>query len=195
MPPKAKFTRNDILEAALQIVRENGLEAVTSRELGKKLGCSACPVFTIFQNMQEVYDEVNNAAKSLYKEYVNEGLKEDKAFRGVGSAYIKFAMKEPRLFQLLFMKEKSEPKDIENTLKTIDDNYEVILKSVQEPYALDLGDAQNLYHHLWIYTHGIATMCATKVCTFQQEEIETMLTEIFISLLVKMKGSKKDDSN
>lgn len=43
MPPKAKFTREEIIQAAIQIVREKGPEAVTSRELAKRLGSSACP--------------------------------------------------------------------------------------------------------------------------------------------------------
>ncbi|HKM34220.1 MAG TPA: WHG domain-containing protein [Lachnospiraceae bacterium] len=195
MPPKAKFTRDDIILAAMQIVQEQGPEAVTSRELGKKLGSSACPVFTAFKNMEEVNEEVKKSAKALYKEYVKEGLKQELAFKGVGSAYIKFAIKEPKLFQLLFMKEKVEPTDIEHTLKSIDENYEDILKSVQEPYGLQLEDAKKLYQHLWIYTHGIATLCATKVCIFSGEEIQTMITEVFMSIFEKMKGSKANDTN
>ena len=58
MPPKAKFTKNEIVDAAMQIVREQGLEAVTSRELGKRLGSSACPIFTVFSNMEEVKSEI-----------------------------------------------------------------------------------------------------------------------------------------
>lgn len=195
MPPKAKFTRDDIIMAAMQIVREQGLGAVTSRELGKKLGSSTCPVFTVFKNMEEVNEEVRNSAKALYKEYVKEGLSQDLAFKGVGSAYIRFAINEPKLFQLLFMDEKGEPSNIELTLNSIDENYEDILKSVQEPYELQREDAKKLYQHLWIYTHGIATLCATKVCIFSDAEIQTMITEIFLGIFEKMKGSKLDDKN
>ena len=34
MPPKAKFTKAEIIEAALNIVRADGYEALTSRALG-----------------------------------------------------------------------------------------------------------------------------------------------------------------
>ena len=40
MPPKAKFTRAEIIEAALNIVRTDGYEALTSRALGTYLGSS-----------------------------------------------------------------------------------------------------------------------------------------------------------
>lgn len=195
MPPKVKFTKNEIINAAMQIVRKDGLEAVTSRKLSRKLGSSTCPVFTMFENMEEVNSEVIKAAKELYKEYINEGLKQNPAFRGVGMAYIEFAIKEPKLFQLLFMKEQSEPNDIEHTLMLIDESYTDILKSVKEPYDLEEEEAKKLYWHLFIYTHGIASLCATKVCTFTNIEIQSMMTEVFTGLLEKIKRGKTSDKN
>lgn len=190
MPPKPKFTRNEIIQVAVQIVREQGVEAVTSRELAKKLGSSACPIFTVFSNMGEIHSELINYAKLLYREYVKEGLQQKNAFRGVGSAYVKFALNEPKLFQILFMSEQVEQTDIEHTLMLIDDSYIDILNSVKEPYGLQEEEAKRLYQHLWIYTHGIASLCATKVCIFSNDEIQTMMTDIFTSLLEKIKRSE-----
>lgn len=192
MPPKAKFTREEIIAAALQITREKGIEAVTARELGKQLDSSARPIFTVFQNMEEVIGEVILAAKEIYKQYVCEGLKEESAFKGVGMAYIRFAMQEGKLFQLLFMHEQEEAQGIENILRNIDDNFDRILESVMVPYGLKREDALNLYQNLWIFTHGIATLLATKVCQFTQEKISTMLTDVFIGLIKEIK--KKDEN-
>lgn len=36
---------------ALDIVKKDGVSALTARELGKRLGSSSCPVFTVFKNM------------------------------------------------------------------------------------------------------------------------------------------------
>ena len=187
MPPKAKFSREEIIAAALEITRESGIEAVTARELGKRLNSSSRPIFTVFENMEEVLQEVEKAAKDIYRQYVEEGLKQELAFRGVGMAYIQLAAREPKLFQLLFMCEQQEGNDLEHILTTIDANYEVILKSVQEPYQLNEESAKKLYQHLWIYTHGLATLLATRVCQFTPEEIQRMITEIFKSLLEKIK--------
>ena len=57
MPPKAKFTKAEIIEAALNIVRADGYEALTSRALGTYLGSSARPIFTVFKNMEEVQQD------------------------------------------------------------------------------------------------------------------------------------------
>ena len=62
MPPKPKFTREEVIDAALEIVSEKGMEALTSRDLGARLGSSARPIFTVFQNMEELQREVRIAA-------------------------------------------------------------------------------------------------------------------------------------
>lgn len=190
MPPKAKFTREEIITAAMQIVREQGMSAVTSRELGKRLNSSACPVFTVFSNMDELNAALLAALRSLYQKYIEEGLKQELAFRGVGAAYIKFAKNEPKFFQVLFMTEPEHTADIGHILANIDENYAKILRSVKEPYHLTQEEAERLYQHLWVYTHGIATLCATKVCTFTEDEIMERMTEIFRSLLKEIKAKQ-----
>ncbi len=193
MPPRAKFTREQIVNAALDIISENGTSELTARALGKRLGSSACPIFTVFDGMEEVLTETVKAAKALYNSYVKEGLKATPAFKGVGMQYVNFAVREPKLFQLLFMTEQTQNPTMENVLPVIDDNYPVILKSVEDSYVLTQNDAERLYRHLWIYTHGIAALIATNMCTFTPEETGKMLTEVRISVLSQIKGSISDD--
>ncbi len=191
MPPKAKFTREQITSAALEIVRTENFESLTARALGKKLGSSACPIFTVFGNMEEVQQAVLEAVKAVYKGYVERGLSEKPAFKGVGTQYILFAIKEPKLFQILFMSEQTERPDIDNVLPIIDESYDKILESIIAEYKVEVKDAERLYKHLWIYTHGIASLCATKMCRFTGEEISKMITEVFSSLLKNVKGEEE----
>lgn len=190
MPPKAKFTKDDIIAAALSLVREKGIDALTARALGAKLQSSARPIFTVFQNMDEVQTEVLSAARELYNSYVREGLTQSgntPHFKCVGQQYIRFALTEPKLFRLLFMKEQEEMPDFTHILPIIEMNYEAILSSIETEYGLARPLSQKLYQHLWIYTHGIASLCATKMCCFTGEEISAMLTEVFQSLLRELK--------
>lgn len=188
MPPKAKFTRDSIIQAGLDMVRENGMEALSARALGAKLGSSARPIFTVFQNMEEVQEEVKKSAKSIYAGYVRKGLEQELAFKGVGTQYILFSIQEPKLFQLLFMSEQKQPPEVANVLSMIDDNYKDILLSVQNGYHLSEKKAEQLYRHLWIYTHGIATLCATNMCIFTPEEINRMIVQVFKGMLEEIRG-------
>ena len=193
MPPKAKFTKAEIIGAALNIVRTEGYEALTSRALGTHLGSSARPIFTVFKNMEEVQQAMIEAAKKLYKEYVNKGLTAEHPFKGVGTQYILFSVNEPKLFQLLFMAEQKQIPDLSVVLPLIDESYGDILLSIQKDYKISKLSAKKLYQHLWIYTHGIASLCATKMCRFTDEEISTMITEVCLSILKKIKEEENHD--
>ena len=193
MPPKAKFTKAEIIGAALNIVRTEGYEALTSRALGTHLGSSARPIFTVFKNMEEVQQAMIEAAKKLYKEYVNKGLTAEHPFKGVGTQYILFSVNEPKLFQLLFMAEQKQIPDLSVVLPLIDESYGDILLSIQKDYKISKLSAKKLYQHLWIYTHGIASLCATKMCRFTGEEISTMITEVCTGVLKKIQEEENND--
>ena len=192
MPQKAKFTRDEIIEAALNIVKTDGIEALTSRALGTQLGSSARPIFTVFNNMDEVQQAVIKSAKTMYKEeYVNKGLMEEHPFKGVGMQYIFLSVNEPKLFQLLFMTEQSQMPDLTGVLPLVEESYDEILLSIQADYGINKFLAEKLYHHLWIYTHGIATLCATKMCRFTGTEVSSMITEVCTSILKNINGGEK----
>jgi hypothetical protein len=101
-------------------------------------------------------------------------------------AYIKFAQDEPQLFRLLFM---TKPKESITVPSMVDKFNEVcnISDSIEGPYGMDKDEAARLFQHMWIYTHGIATMCVNGLCTYTQEEISERLTEVFVALMEKEK--------
>ncbi len=190
MPQKAKFSKDEIINAAVSIVENQGIENLTARSLGKKLGTSSRPIFTTFSNMNDVLNGVNEFANNLYQSYVIEGLKEPIAFKGVGKSYIRFACEHPKLFQLLFMKEQDVLPSVNNVLGLIEDSYQAILDSITQSYNVSEKFSKNLYLHMWIYTHGIATLIVNKMCKFSEKEISDMLTDVFKRLI--MNGEKND---
>lgn len=189
MPPKAKFTREEVVQKAFEIVREKGSDALTARSLGDRLGSSPRPIFTVFKSMEEVYDEVVKSAKALYAQYVERGLSAEIPFKGVGTQYILFSINEPKLFILLFMSEHGGT-GVSQILSVIEESYVQILSTVQKSYGLDEQNAKRLYRHLWIYTHGIATLCATGTCAFTGDEISAMLTDVCTSVIKQIKSEK-----
>lgn len=190
MPQKAKFGKEEIIRAAVDIVEREGLERLTARSLGEALGSSARPIFTTFSCMEEVFQGVFAFANNLYQGYVCQGLKEAIAFKGVGTAYISFAMDHPKLFQLLFMSEQQSVPTSSNVLGLIDDSYQSILNSITQSYPVSQSFAKQLYLHMWIYSHGIATLIVNKMCKFSGEEISDMLTAVCLSLI---KAGVKND--
>ena len=88
------------------------------------------------------------------------------------------------------MSEQPQKPVVANVLPIIEDSYDEILLSIKNSFELNESEAENLYRHLWIYTHGIAVLCATNMCTFTPEEMGRMLTEIRVSVLNEIKRGK-----
>ena len=66
MPAKPKFTKAEIIEAAYEIALKGDLSLVTAREVGKALGTSSSPIFTVFENMEQLKAEVWKKAMSEF---------------------------------------------------------------------------------------------------------------------------------
>ncbi len=191
MPPKAKFDKETIVSGALELVRSAGMQALTARALGAKLHSSARPIFTVFDSMEEVQQEVLSRVRKLYASYIHAGLADPQPFKAVGTQYIRFAIEQPRFFRLLFMTERPQIPGISDVLPQIDESYDAILQAIQTEYGLPPVKAQLLYKHLWIYTHGIASLCATDVCRFTPKEIGDMMTDVFRGVLEQIQ--RKED--
>lgn len=78
MPPKCKFTREEIIESALDITRAYGISAVTARAVGTKLNSSSKVIFSLFQNMEELQGEVIKSANALYQSFLKEDMERGK---------------------------------------------------------------------------------------------------------------------
>ena len=105
MPPKPKFTKEEIVAAALELVSEKGMDALTARELGIRLGSSARPIFTVFASMEEVQDAVRDAALTRFESYAQRVLGNLPAYMRLAMQMVLFAREEPRLYLLRFFPE------------------------------------------------------------------------------------------
>lgn len=190
MPPKPKFTKEEIVTAALELVSEKGIEALTARELGVRLGSSARPIFTVFNSMDEVQEEVRAAALKRFESYAEKALHYTPVFKQVGMQMILFAIEEPKLYQLVYMSENAGATDFEGITQQLGDVAQLCVDVIQRDYGLSAEDAKTLFEHVWIYTFGIGTLCATGMCRFSQEEIIQMLGQDFMAMLFYAKSGR-----
>lgn len=192
MPPKSLFTRDEVTNAALDIVREYSMTGLTARSLAAKLGCSVKPIFGIFQNMEEVGQEVMTAAGVLYHQYLEGNMSEGKfpPYKASGMAYIRFAKEEKELFKLLFMRDRSNEK-IEEQREEI----EPLLALIRKNTGLNEEEAYMFHIEMWIYVHGIATMAATSYLDWDTEMISRVLTDAYMGLAYRYHKEEKDGGN
>ncbi len=179
MPPKCKFTREEIIRAALDLTREQGIAGLTARSLAAKLGTSTKPVFGLFQNMEEVHQEVLKGANALYNSYLTADMAKGEypPYKASGMAYIRFAREERELFKLLFMRDR--------TGEIINENrgeIQPILDIIVQNLNISQEEAYRLHLELWIYVHGIATMIATGYLNWDIPFISQALSDAYLGL-------------
>lgn len=178
MPPKNRFTRNEIISCALDIAEEGGLEAVTARAVASRLEASSKAIFSSFESMAKLQNEVVAAA---YQKYLNEQTRlcesgEYPVYKASGMAYIRFARSHPKLFKILFM--EISPPDEPQKL----DELNRFAGMVSHNVGIDVDDARMFHLEMWVYVHGIATMIATGYLNWEVETVSRMLTDAYMGL-------------
>ncbi len=178
MPPKSKITKEDIILAALDIVRESGADALNARALAGKLGCSTQPIFSNYPGMEALKSDVIERANALYLSYLAKDMAENKypPYKASGMAYIRFASEEKELFKLLFMRDRTE----ETAQKSED--FEQIVALLQKSYGFSRDKAELFHLGMWVYVHGIATMVATNYLAWDTELTSRMITTAFLGM-------------
>ena len=194
MPPKPKFTKQEIVDAALELASEKGIEALTSRDLGARLGSSARPIFTAFRSMDELQQEVRAAAMQRFEIYAAEGDGEMPPFKHFGMRMVRFAMEEPRLYRMLFMSESGAVRDFDDIFKDLGT---VVPKSMSILQGADYGLSEQgawfLFRQMWIYTFGVGALCAMGVCRFTEQEISDLLSQAFAANMLLVASGKMDE--
>ena len=190
MPPKAKFTKEQITKAALGVVSEKGAQALTAKELGAALGTSTTPIFTVFKSMEEVQEAVRDAAMKRFERYAEKAVHYTPVFKQVGMQMILFAKEEPMLYQLGFMTNNHNVQSFDDIYERLGDVAYQCLDVIQRDYGLTKREARILFEHVWIHTFGIGALCATGMCNFSKEQIIEMLGHDFMAMMMLTKSGK-----
>jgi AcrR family transcriptional regulator len=179
MPPKVKVTKEEIINAAVNIVRNSGVEAINARTVASVLKCSTQPVFSNFATMDELRLAVVEKVEKLCQEYMQREVESGKfpVYKANGMAYIRFAKEEKELFKLLYMRDRSSELIPDGSELT--DEMEVI---VHNNTGLSGADAKLFHLEMWAYVHGIATMFATGFLDLDWELVSRMLTDSYQGL-------------
>ena len=190
MPPKTKITKENILSASLDLVREKGIDALNARELALKLKCSTQPIFSNFASMDELKNEVFKIAERLYVAHRDEAMKEEKypPYKASGIAYIQFAKDEKELFKWLFMRDRTG-ENVNETPKWL----EPVIDVIQEANGFSRDEALIFHLENWIFVHGIAVMYATDFYAPEIQLVSRMISEVYmgVSGIYAERDSKK----
>lgn len=190
MPRIPKVSKEEILQAALKVVSQEGIECVNARRIAQELGCSTKPIFRLFINMEDLKSELKKIASQKYMEFVAK-IMQDYALTGYqayGIGFVRFAREEKNLFRYLYLHECKTPSA---TFKN--ENTASILKLIQDEYGFSPEIVAKLHLEMLIYSYGLATMINSGAIELSDRQIEEHLQNQFTALssLYTTQGKKK----
>ena len=158
MPPKKVYSRDDVVRAAFEVVQQvgidQGLQILSARRVAERLGASTAPVYSYFNSMAELGQEVVNNARKLYLEYIDRSYT-DQPLLNMAIGTVLFAREQRELFLRSMFFEKEEIRDIARTQQAAFQQ-----EIARDPGLAGLSPAQveNIILQMRIFTQGLATL-------------------------------------
>jgi len=192
MPPKKKYSRQQIVETAFKLAKDNGLESLTARKVADKLGSSVAPIYVSFEDIKDLKKAVAQKAFNISREMSKEEVTGDR-FLDIGIASLRFAKEYSKLFQELVLKKNEYIKDYDQELGD-----GIIEEMSDDPQLSDFTEEELrlLLLKMRVFQLGLSVMVANDLLPedfdeeAQIELLESMGTDVITSTRVnKEKGS------
>jgi len=187
--PQQKFGREDVLGAALEIVRERGHEVLSARVVAERAGCSVQPIYSLFGDMdglmRALYEHARAWVTAYNVEHAGDG---ENLFESNGLSHLRLAREESQLFTFLYLSPYMGA-------HSLDDLYQSVSQPGVEECIVELGHlspeaAHELYLNMIVFTHGLAAMLATGV-DFPEDELAERIFIAFKAFAVAVGGKPR----
>lgn len=184
MPRSFMFTKEEIVAAAVQLTREKGIDAVSARSLGEKLGASSRPIFSYFKSMDEVKEAIAESAAEIYNGYIETEIKSGRysSYKANCMAYIRFAKEEKELFKMLFLTDTSSGDSSDDSDENEIEEVKPLVKILQKQLNFSRENAELFFSETWVTVHGIAAMLATNDLDWTDSYILNVLNDVFTGI-------------
>jgi len=167
MPPKAKISREMVIEAGLAVVRSEGAQAISARSVAARLGCSTQPVMYLYDTVRALKADVYAAADALHTAYL---MQPDEAggnpLLSIGLRYIRFAHEEKQLFRFLFQTDQFRSRSFRELLTA--DELAPVIEPLRAQTGLPAAQAEEVFATLFICVHGAASLLANNSMDFEE---------------------------
>jgi AcrR family transcriptional regulator len=171
---KVKFTRENIVNATYDLMKQEGMKNISARKIAKKLKGSTAPIYAHFSNLEILKEEVIEIAKSNFSKYINKEYT-DRRMLNVAMGIAIFAREERELFKSIFLM-GDDFKDL----------FDIVVKDVVEKSKDDerfsgFSDEkiEKIILQIWYYVHGYSTLICTEFLRNQtNEKIEEKILEL-----------------
>lgn len=175
MPPKNKYSKEEIIEAAFNIAKQEGIDGITIRKVAKKLNSSIAPIYVNFSDINElkkvVIEKIYEISNSMILEQNTEEI-----FLNVGIASVKFAKEYSVIFKELMLKNNNH---MENYDQEIGNTIVQEMKKKEEFKSFTDEEIKTILMKMRIFQVGLSIMATNE--SFASELTEEKMIELLKS--------------
>lgn len=181
VPAIKKIQKEAVIDAAVDVLREDGFSAINARSVAKKLGCSTQPIYHSFRNMEELKMALTERAIQMHTRRVRESLRthkgNDSRYSSYGMGFVKFAAEEKQLFRWLYLEGEQFGPYQNDVLEP-----EVIQTLVDE-FGYDEETAKKFHRDMVYYSYGLAILANTDHLNLTKAELREAFRREFRALI------------
>ena len=190
MPPKIKFDKNAILDAALEVAKEKGFSGITARSVANRLNCSVAPIYVNFATVDDLVEAVVQRVFAISEELLAK-QKGQSMFEKVGKASLAFAREYPVLFRELSI----QPNPYMASYETIEN---AMLEAMAEDEAMrgwTLLERKRLLLKMQVFQMGLSVMVANGLVPswLKNQEFDQLLMEVGDDVLLAQQMKRKEN--
>jgi AcrR family transcriptional regulator len=186
--------RQKVLSASLGMIKEQGLDRFSMREVARKAGVSHQAPYHHFGDREAILAAIaSEGFAKLTHELERALVKIDRepsgAIDAIARAYVDFALRHPSHFQVMFRSDAVPIEKYPEALTNADAAFGVLAQVIDKRFAgTPKQTRQNLAFAAWAFTHGLATLILdgplarrAGVSKSQRSELATRVIRTFMA--------------
>jgi AcrR family transcriptional regulator len=159
MKQPSVFTRENIIDAAVALIREQGWAQVTTRKIARRMGSSTMPIYSHVKSVDELEHEVRVRVRGMLKEFQLRSYT-DQPLLNLAFGYVVFARDEKQLFRFLYLDspDVSESGNLSGMKDSFLEQFGKDSPVGAALSAMEEAGQEAMIRNTWIFTHGLAML-------------------------------------
>lgn len=181
MPAIKKISKEAVIDAAVDVLREDGFSAINARSVAKKLGCSTQPIYCSFRNMDELKMALTERAIQMHTRRVRDSLRthegNDSRYSSYGMGFVKFAAEEKQLFRWLYLEGEQFGPYQSDVLQS------EVIQTIVDEFGYSNETAKEFHRDMVYYSYGLAILANTDHLYLTEYELREAFRREFRALI------------
>jgi AcrR family transcriptional regulator len=172
--------RRALLDEAVRTIQDEGIEALTLRTIGVRLGVSRTALYRHFTDKRALLSAVATEGFRLLTERLLDawGAGGVRGFNAMGVAYIRFAMANPPHYRVMFGGFVDDGPRDEDLIRESTAAFQALvdaLVALQKGGAVRKDDPLLLARFIWAAVHGVSMLIIDGQLAHQQTSIDELI--------------------